>query len=166
MHIKLEQLIRSKMSEGIGVIFTIFYLLSAFARPVLIAAQTTTPITTEESEVQDIATTEISGDVLKIEGRMLYIQTNNGVKQVEVPDNIVIVKNGNEVGFNEIGTNDNVVVTQTQEGTVLSVEVSEGGILNFSDPVIKWVVIAAAALILIGLLWWFISRANKPHIKT
>jgi hypothetical protein len=118
---------------------------------------TTTP------EVRVIETKEIKGEVVKVEGRNLTIQSsNNQTQEFNIPENIKINRNTMEAELSAIKPGDKVTINQTSDGQILSVETTSGELQDLS----KWI-IPIGLLAALGLgAGYLMKQARKPHIKT
>jgi hypothetical protein len=117
-----------------------------------------------EGDVQNIQTQTFSGEVTKIDGRRLTVQTeNDGTKEVNIPDNVQIKKNTNDAKFEDIAVNDKVTVTQNNDGNVISLTVTPGNV----DEVMKWgIPIGIGVIVLLLLLLMLLRRRKSGFIKT
>lgn len=130
-----------------------------------IAAGNTTdsPTPTATSQVQDVSKQEFSGEVTKIDGRKLTINTSDGTKEITVPDNLQIKKNGFDSKFEEIKVNDKVSFAQNPNGELLSISATSAEASDFSKRVLPFVI---GGLIILGLLFYLLSQRSKGHVKT
>lgn len=121
----------------------------------------------DNSQVEDVNTSQITGEVLKInqenEQTRLTIKSNNETKEITVPSGISVKKNTFETQIGEIKPGDIVTITTTQQDQVLGVSATSGGLADFG----RWGIPTAllGALALIGLIL-YIQRSNKGRIKT
>jgi hypothetical protein len=107
--------------------------------------------------------TSVSGEVLRIQGNTLTIETPDGIREVTVPENILLRRNTMEANISDIQPGDDVTINQSANGELLSVNATAGEVVDWS----RWLIpITAGAIAVAGLAWWASKRANKPHIKT
>jgi hypothetical protein len=115
------------------------------------------------SDVTSIDKVEYSGEVTKIDGRTLTIDTSAGTKQVTVPDNLQVKKNGYDSKLEEIKVNDKVAFAQSSGGELLSLSATSAEVTDFSKRAIPFVI---GGLVLLGLIFYLLAQRNKGHIKT
>jgi hypothetical protein len=160
------------------LVFGLFFFFS-FLTPVL--SQTPTPIKSgptvspspspspsptlqaSPSPVKDVETTKISGQVIRISNRTLTIQAQDGVKEVNIPQNIRITRNGISANFDGIKTGDLVEVTVSDKGQVLSIDAISREVVDWSRWIIPAVIIGLVLVLLALYLW---ERSRRGHIKT
>ncbi len=108
-------------------------------------------------------TQTIEGKVTRIDGEMLTIDTNEGIKQLMLPGNVGISRNGAGIAANEIQLNDRITIESDSMGNVLQADVTSGGIFDS----MRWVIPTIGA-VLVGLVAFSLvrSRANKQYFKT
>ena len=74
------------------------------------------------TSVQEVQTNRLTGQIVKVEDSSLTVNTTEGVKEVTVPNNINISKNGNAVSKTELKPGDGVIITQSSNGEILSID--------------------------------------------
>lgn len=114
------------------------------------------------SDTKNIQTTQTSGEVLKIEGKTITINTSSGVKKITVPEGIKVTKNSGQATANEINPRDMVTVT-TNNGEVLSIDATSGQLIDTGKMLIPIVI---GAILLLGLLYYLWRKSQRGHIKT
>jgi hypothetical protein len=114
-------------------------------------------------QVENIQSQQIAGEVLKKENSTLFVQTENGVKQFKIPTDIVIKKNTMDGSFADIRPNDQVNITYTQQGQVLSVDATANEVFDFAKYAIPGGILALITLI---VLYSAYKKNNAGHIKT
>lgn len=117
----------------------------------------------QDQNIQTVESTQTTGEIIKKENSILTVQTENQIQELQVPSNVKITKNGTEASLNELQTGDDVVVTHSQSGEILSVEAISGEILDWGT----WLVPGILGLILLaGLIYLIRKRMNKGYIQT
>ena len=99
---------------------------------------------------------------IKVQGKTITINTNNGVKKITVPEGIKITKNSGQATANEINPRDMVTVT-TNNGEVLSIDATSGQLIDTGKMLIPIVI---GAILLLGLLYYLWRKSQQGHIKT
>ncbi len=118
---------------------------------------------TPTPEAKDIKTQDYSGDITKIEGRTLTINTEAGVKQVNVSSNVQIKKNSLDSNFEELKVNDRVTYKVSDAGEVLSLSAASAELFDFG----KYTIPAAVLLVLaLFFLYKFLKGRRKGAIRT
>lgn len=115
------------------------------------------------TEVVSINKTEFSGEITKIDGRRLTVDTSEGVKEVTVPQNVQVKKNSLDSNFDELKVNDKVAVAQSESGEVLALSATSAEIFDFGKMALP---IAIGLLLLIGLFYVLFRSRSDGHIKT
>ncbi len=133
-----------------------FILLESFP----VHAQNDIPPT--KTDTKNVQATKIDGEVLKVQGKTITINTNNGVKKITVPEGIKITKNSGQATANEINPRDMVTVT-TNNGEVLSIDATSGQLIDTGKMLIPIVI---GAILLLGLLYYLWRKSQQGHIKT
>jgi multidrug efflux pump subunit AcrA (membrane-fusion protein) len=123
----------------------------------------TSPTVVVTQEVQNVNTKEYNGTVTRIEGRTLTVDTNDGVKSINVPENVQIRKNGNEAQLEDIKVNDKISFAQSDNGDVISISATSGEVFDFAKYAIP---IGVTALILLGLLYYLFKKSSRGRIRT
>lgn len=151
-----------------GLVISTQLTVTAFAQDTTIpSSMTTSPtavrtVSPSKAEVQALTSQEIKGEVLRKNGNVLIIQTDNGNKEVTLPTNSKVTKNGMGSDIGNIKPNDSVTVTQSN-GQVLSIDVTAGEVMDFG----KWAIPAALlGLLVLALVISLLSKASRSHIKT
>lgn len=118
---------------------------------------------TPTSQVQNITTSDASGEVIKIDGRKLTIKLSNETKEITVPENIQIKKNSLDSNFNEIKVNDKIAYSESSDGKILSLSTTSAEVSDFSKRALP---VAVAVLLLAGIAFYVLRKKNDGHIKT
>jgi hypothetical protein len=140
---------------------TIFYLLlcATTVAPSSINAQTPTP----NPDVTTVSTETFEGEIVRVESNKLIISSPNETKEFTIPENATVKRNTFEAPASEIQPGDDAKAMYTQDGQILSLEVTSGEVMDWS----RWMIPAlVVGLVLVLLAWKTISRSNKSHIKT
>lgn len=114
-------------------------------------------------QIQEVTTDRLAGQIIKVENGTITVNTRDGVKQVNVPNNVSVTKNGNSVSTKELQAGDGVVVTRSTNGEVLSIDALSSTALDVS----KWILpigLGVIVLAILALLAW--ARMRKDYIKT
>jgi hypothetical protein len=118
---------------------------------------------TSNPQTQNVSTSTFSGEITKIDNNKVFVSTDDGVKEITIPGNIKITRNSIESKLADLKTRDQVTVTQSTKGEVLSVDATAGNLVDgakISLPVIIGI------LVLLGLLYYFWKKSQQGHIKT
>lgn len=110
-----------------------------------------------------IATREVAGTVLRKDSSVLSIQTNNGVRELSIPDNIKITRNYMSSTISEIQPNDKVKVQVADSGQILSVDVTSGSLVEKTSMLVPLLIGAALAA---GAVLLLVKKRDEQHIKT
>lgn len=119
-------------------------------------------ISPTRTDTKNIQASKIYGEVLKVEGKTITINTNSSVKKITVPEGIKVTKNTGQANSNEINPRDMVTVT-TSNGEVLSIEATSSQLIDTGKMLIPIVI---GAIILLGLLFYWWRKSQQGHIKT
>ncbi len=113
--------------------------------------------------VENIPNNTTSGTVLRREDKTLTVETDNGVKDYNIPDDIKITKNQSESSLNDITQNDRVTITTGNNGNILSVDAVNNKTIDWKSTYLPYAALILIALGLILALW---TRKQKGIIKT
>ncbi|MFW5720341.1 MAG: hypothetical protein ACOCXT_04920 [Candidatus Dojkabacteria bacterium] len=112
-----------------------------------------------QARVEDVPSQRLSGTVVRIEGRTLYVDTPGGLKRVLVPEDFVIVEEEEEVSFSEIEVDDRVSFTRTEDGELVTMQVETD---NFFDNEVLAFLVLTLILLTIGAAGaYFYMKRNK-----
>jgi uncharacterized membrane protein len=139
------------------ILVKLIALMTIFSAP--LHAQTVT----SNPQTQNVSTSTFSGEITKIDNNKVFVSTDDGVKEITIPGNIKITRNSIESKLADLKTRDQVTVTQSTKGEVLSVDATAGNLVDgakISLPVIIGI------LVLLGLLYYFWKKSQQGHIKT
>lgn len=127
-------------------------------------SQTSVP-TPGQSPTQtvNIATTDYSGQILKVSTTSLTIDTANGSKQFQVPGNVKIQRNASTALLSELKPGDKVVVKATDTGEVLAISATAGSVINTGKTVLGILILL---LILAAIVAYVLRKRNRGFIKT
>lgn len=120
--------------------------------------------TIEEPGVTTIAVDEITGEVMKVSGNTLTVETDGETLDLVVPSNIQITRDGQNASLTDIQPGDEVTAeVDSQTNQVLSLEVrAQDAIWNQ-----EWLLPAIiGGLLLLGIIIWLIRRSSRGRIKT
>ena len=120
--------------------------------------------TIEEPGVTTIAVDEITGEVMKVSGNTLTVETDGETLDLVVPSNIQITRDGQNASLTDIQPGDEVIAeVDSQTNQVLSLEVrAQDAIWNQ-----EWLLPAIiGGLLLLGIIIWLIRRSSRGRIKT
>lgn len=116
-----------------------------------------------KAQVNEVETQETDGTLLKREGKSLFIETNDGTKQVTAPENINVTRNGSSVPLEEMEAGDEVEFKTDATGNLLEISSTSSTIMGLS----RGTVMALGGILLIGIVGYFLFRGSqKAHIKT
>lgn len=115
------------------------------------------------STIKSVETSQISGKVTSINDRSLVIQTNDGVKEISVSENVNVTQAGMSSKISDLSPNDQVTLTVSKNGQVLVIESIPGEIIDWMKLIIPALLIG-----LILAIWLFSAVRNreKGNIKT
>lgn len=120
-------------------------------------------IPSPNTTTQEVESSRIAGQIIRVEDNTLTVNTRDGVKQINVPENIKITKNGTTAPLSDLETGDGVVITRTDGGEVLSVDTLSGTALDIS----KWVLPVGLGVLVLAILVFLVwVRMKKDYIKT
>jgi hypothetical protein len=112
-----------------------------------------------QARVEDVPSQRLSGTVVRIEGRTLYVDTPAGLKRVLVPEDFVIVEEEEDVSFSEIEVDDRVSFTRTEDGELVTMQVETE---NFFDNEVLAFLVLTLILLTIGATGaYFYMKRNK-----
>jgi hypothetical protein len=134
----------------------------------LVAAQepsaTITPTISEPTPTAaEIQTSSFSGVVEKINGDTVVVNTNGNFREVVVPGNVNVTKNGTGSSVNQIEPGDRITVTENSNGGVVSVDVVSGQLV---DTVSVGLPIIIGILLLLAIIYFWWRKSQEGHIKT
>jgi hypothetical protein len=112
---------------------------------------------------QQLETTQISGEVMKIENDTITIQSDNGMQQMQISNNINITRNGMGAQVQDLKPGDNITVTQTTAGVVLGVESTSQTVEDIMQMAIP-IIIGLILLAIVATIAY--KKSNKGFIKT
>lgn len=118
---------------------------------------------TSSASVQNIQRQEFKGEVLKVEGGKLTVDDNGTTKEFTVPSGIRVTKNTLESSLGEIQANDKVTITYSGDNQVLAVDATAGEVSDIAKFAVPALLLA---LLLIGLIYYFVKKSKQGHIKT
>lgn len=106
---------------------------------------------------------KISGVVLKNNDNQITIQSDQGIQEFNIPNNIRITKNGIQSDINNIKPNDRIIFTLDNNGNLLSVDSITGIIFDIG----RWFLpLASILLVLLGVTLLANSKSRRGHFKT
>lgn len=113
--------------------------------------------------IQEVESSRIAGQVVKVQGETATINTRDGIKQVNIPSDVSVTKNGNNIRPSDLQPGDGIVVTRTGQGEVLSVDAISGNVLDWT----KWVFPVGVGILIIGLIAFLAwQRMRRDYIRT
>lgn len=112
---------------------------------------------------ENVTSNTTEGTVLRTTDNTLTIQTDEGIKDYSIPENIKITKNQFDSDLNNINPNDRIIITTGNNGEILAVDAVSSQIANIENMALP---ILALLLIGIGLLLTFLQKKQKGIIKT
>lgn len=113
--------------------------------------------------VENIPNNTTSGTVIKKEDKIITVQTDDGVKDYNIPDGIKITKNQFETDLNNISPNDRITITTGNNGNILSLDAVSNSIANWKTTILP---LAALILIIFGLILTLWQKRQQGIIKT
>jgi hypothetical protein len=120
--------------------------------------------TSSSLETVKVNTVVDKGRLLRVEDNKITVETEkNGTLEIQPNSSIRVTRSGSVVKLSELQVNDQVSVTRTDSGEVLSIDATPGTLADISRLIVPALIVIA---ILIVLIAWFLSRRNKGHIKT
>jgi hypothetical protein len=111
---------------------------------------------------ENIPNNTISGTVLKKEDSVVTIETETGIKDFTVPNDIKITKNQSETNINDIQPKDRVIITTGNNGAILAVDAVGNQISQWQT----YLPLAAIILILLGFVLTLLNKKKQGIIKT
>jgi hypothetical protein len=121
-------------------------------------------LTQTQAQVQNVSTEKISGKILKREGNTLTVQTNDGVKEVTIPDNVSVTRNTSASKIDALQVGEQVNVVSQSDGQVLSVDSSSNILMGLGAGTLATIAIAILALAALAFSTW--KKTKEGHIKT
>lgn len=167
MEIKL-----SVIPNYIGSAMVATFMFCVLFSPSVIAqsatpANTSTPSATRQadmpSEIRNVETREVKGQIIKVEGNRATLQSNNETMEIAIPESIAITRNAQNADRNDLKPGDQITLIQTPQGDVLSIEATEEGFIDWKTLTLPLII---GGLLLAGLLYSLLKGANRSHIKT
>jgi hypothetical protein len=157
------------VAVGLGV--TVLFLVgssqvgtsSVFAQEQLQTQPSNQVQTQPAQQVENVSTTTIKGQITRKDANQLTIKTDEGVKQVTIPANISIYRNGNATNFDNLKVNDHVSITYDAGGQLVRTEATSESVVVSSQRMLIGIGILAIALVVGYTLW---KKSKQPHIKT
>ncbi len=136
-----------------------------FFKTVLVSALLIIPtIISISAQVNNVETSEISGTVIKVEDYYLTIKDNNDeIKQIEVPGNIRVTRDGQDSRREDIKIDDEVTILTTSDNDLIEVQVTSSTVKDISENLIPIILVT---LLVLGLLYWLYRKSNKGQIIT
>jgi hypothetical protein len=128
-----------------------------------IEAQTTPTANMSPADVRTIQAQEITGEVMALDNDSLTVDTNQGPLEISIPGTVAVKRNAMQAALSDIQTGDDVTITLSEDGQALAIEATAGEVRDWSNRLIP---LLTGALLVLGLMWWFMRKANKSHIKT
>lgn len=114
-------------------------------------------------QVTSVDKKEYSGEITKIENRTLTVNTSDGTKQINIPANIQIKKDGADSTFDSIKVNDKVTFAQSNSGELLSVSITSSEVSNVEKIALP---VAIALILILGTIFYLIRKNRRGNIKT
>ncbi|GEM_PF-4706948 len=100
------------------------------------------------SSVREVQTQTFSGRVIKLDNNTITITTDNGIKQLLVPQKIRVTRNNIGTALNDIRLNDQIEVTQSAAGDILAIDALPGNAIDWSRWSISFAILGF--LIILG----------------
>ncbi len=131
-------------------IFTCFVMVLLGVSAVTVAAQTPTPAPTTGGT--------FTGKVSKTSP--LTVNSNGQDRQINAAPNMAVVQDGKAATVSDLKVGDQVNVTANPDNTVSRIETTSAT-TSSSTGFLKWLIPLLIALLIIGLLAYFLSRRKK-----
>ena len=123
----------------------------------------TSPITTTSNPVTPVRTSEINGDLTKIDGGKITVLDSSGkAYEYSLNDSIKITRDTNIVKSNDIKVGDKVkIIIDTDKNTLIGLEAISGQIFDFAKYAIPAVILG---IVVIALIIYAINKSNQGKI--
>lgn len=116
-----------------------------------------------QNSPQNINTTQITGEVVKVDQTSLTIQNSSGVKEYTIPGNVSITRDSFGSSLQDLRPHDRVTLTVDDNGDVISGSATSGPLMDVS----KWIIPAGLfTLAVLSLLLYLTRRGQKEFIRT
>lgn len=89
-----------------------------------------------QGSVRELQTITFSGRVIKLNNNIITVQSGNIVKEITVPQRVRVMRNNIETAVTDVRLNDQLQVTQTPSGEVLSLTAFSSDVLLASRLVL------------------------------
>ncbi len=132
-------------------IFTCFVMGLLGLSAVTVAAQTPTPAPTTGGT--------FTGKVSKTSP--LTVNSNGQDRQINAAPNMAVVRDGKAATVSDLKVGDQVNVTANPDNTVSKIETTSAA--KSGSSIWKWLIPLLIALLIIGLLAYFLSRRKKAN---
>jgi preprotein translocase subunit YajC len=135
------------------------------ASPSATTSATPSASPSQTTTVTNLETREVSGEVIRTENDRITVETDAGeTVEMQLFDNIQITRDGKDVQPSDIKTGDQVTATidsNSNQAIVLEATSQQ------TDAMQQWLVPAIiGGLILLGLIYWLMRKAQRQRIKT
>jgi hypothetical protein len=149
------------MRKTLTAIMTLAVFSMFLSAPILTYAQSAATAT--PPQVVTLQTSDFTGRVIKILNNVITVDANNSIKEITLPGNVRITRNGLTAEIKDIQVGDQVTVTTDNTNNVLKVDVQAQAILEASTMLI---VIIPVLLLLAIFVYIYNRNRNQAHIKT
>jgi hypothetical protein len=123
------------------------------------------PLPSQNNTVATIRTSEISGDITKIDGGKITVLDMGGkAYEYSINDSIKITRDTNIIKSNELRVGDKIkVIIDADKNTLIGVEAISGQIIDIAKYTIPVVILG---IVVVVLIVYAINKSNKGKILT
>jgi hypothetical protein len=115
------------------------------------------------AQVETVQTKDFTGKIVKVENRTFFVKSGNDTREVTIPDNVSITRNGQTIEMREVQVDDDVKVTTDQSDAVLAFDVTSQA-MKRAVPLAVIVGLLGLVAAVIGLMFW--KKTHTAQIQT
>ncbi len=141
------------------IIFTVSAIFLAILTFIIVKVARTQNQTADI--LKTVSTIKVSGEVLKIDSRKMTVQTNEGVKEIDIPPTIKITVNKADAQLEKVKPKDKVEIVFNEGGQILVVNVTSNNLFTWRRLIIPTIIILLVAILASWLSLEKVDQGNR-----